>query len=337
MDYGPAPSPPLSGDPLGYPRGMLDDLHTLIETLQVRISEHGPALSQSEALTRYALIDPLLRGLGWDTGDPTQVIPEFRSTSGSADYALLNDKGQPIIIVEAKKLGTPVLNAVPQVIGYCIHEGYEYFAVTDGAIWELYETNRPGPLPGKQVIALDLRGPLAQTCLDALALWRPAVSTGIVQSGAESPLTATAAPVHHATTPAIQGPTDSSLRADGWYRLSDVSPQPGTHPCAIRFPTGEEVEALYWGSFNEALVRWLSRHGHLTNEKLPILNANGKTVLTLKADPPMRPSGQKVKTLRSFDQFLLNSTFPGSANITHVRLIIETAGQDPADFAIRME
>ena len=54
------------------------------------MEEHGSELRQSEALTfRYALIDPLLRELGWDTTDPALVIPEYQSGNGRADYALI--------------------------------------------------------------------------------------------------------------------------------------------------------------------------------------------------------------------------------------------------------
>ena len=50
----------------------LESLLELVETLRARIDEHGPALRQSEALTRAVLVDPLLRELGWDTEDPAQ-------------------------------------------------------------------------------------------------------------------------------------------------------------------------------------------------------------------------------------------------------------------------
>ena len=49
---------------------ILESLLELVETLKARIDTHGDQLRQSEALTRYALIDPLLRELGWDTEDP---------------------------------------------------------------------------------------------------------------------------------------------------------------------------------------------------------------------------------------------------------------------------
>ena len=48
----------------------LESLHSLVETLKERIQDHSDALSVNETLTRYALIDPLLRELGWDTADP---------------------------------------------------------------------------------------------------------------------------------------------------------------------------------------------------------------------------------------------------------------------------
>ena len=42
----------------------IDDLASVIETLQQRIRQHGPALRENEIRTRIALIDPLLRALG---------------------------------------------------------------------------------------------------------------------------------------------------------------------------------------------------------------------------------------------------------------------------------
>ena len=68
----------------------LESLLELVETLGDRIDRHGPALKQSEALTRYALIDPLLRELGWDTSDPWMVMPEYRVRIFRADYRYLH-------------------------------------------------------------------------------------------------------------------------------------------------------------------------------------------------------------------------------------------------------
>ena len=48
----------------------LESLLALVHKLRERIDTHGDKLKQSEALTRYALIDPLLRELGWDHRRP---------------------------------------------------------------------------------------------------------------------------------------------------------------------------------------------------------------------------------------------------------------------------
>ena len=89
---------------------ILESLLELVETLKARIDTHGDQLRQSEALTRYALIDPLLRELGWDTEDPKLVRPEYplrteyTQSTRFADYALLEGtQDKPAMMVEAKE------------------------------------------------------------------------------------------------------------------------------------------------------------------------------------------------------------------------------------------
>ena len=89
---------------------LLDDLYQTIEKLRERMETHQDKLKQSEALTRNALVDPLLRALGWDTEDPALAMPEYRLGSGFADYAVYSTlSGKPAIVIEAKKLGTPLV------------------------------------------------------------------------------------------------------------------------------------------------------------------------------------------------------------------------------------
>ena len=69
-----------------------------------------------EDLTRYGIIDPTIRALGWDTADPKECHPEYpRSENGDrVDYAFFTrldlakleeeDMPTPDIIVEAKAL-----------------------------------------------------------------------------------------------------------------------------------------------------------------------------------------------------------------------------------------
>ena len=86
---------------------LLDSLLKLVETLRERIDEHGDALRQSEAMTRYALIDPMLRELGWNTDDPAQVVPEYRVGQQSNRRTMsFRAKGMPPpLIVGVQEVG----------------------------------------------------------------------------------------------------------------------------------------------------------------------------------------------------------------------------------------
>ncbi len=67
--------------------------------------------SLGEYQTRYALVDPILRALGWDTSDPKVCYPEWRLKNQRVDYALfprataediVDGLAVPAIIVEVK-------------------------------------------------------------------------------------------------------------------------------------------------------------------------------------------------------------------------------------------
>lgn len=68
----------------------LDDLARLFAGLRSRATEYGTELRRNEALTRAALIDPVLVQLGWDVHDPGQMIPEYHAGRGRVDYALFD-------------------------------------------------------------------------------------------------------------------------------------------------------------------------------------------------------------------------------------------------------
>lgn len=169
---------------------LLESLLTLVEELRGRIETHGNSLRQSEALTRYALIDPLLRELGWDTEDPDMVVPEYRSAAGSADYALFSGNNQPpAVIVEAKKLGERLGDGVAlQSVNYCNLVGTPYFALTDGRIWKIYATFEQAPLADRLIAEFTIGGMnAADVSIKALALWRHNVASGSI-SPAQTPI-----------------------------------------------------------------------------------------------------------------------------------------------------
>ena len=318
---------------------LLEQLLSVVETLRGRIAAHSPALRQSDALTRYALIGPLLRGQSWDTADPSQVLVEYHSGGGSADYALLDADGKPRIIVEAKKLGAPLQAAVQQVIKYCIIDGFPYFAVTDGRHWELYDTHHPGPLSDKLVMGLDVAGSAAATCLDALALWRPAAATGDIKPAAAPVIhpTPTVESLPHTSLPHTSLPhtdvTSDEANPHDWHALLEYSPPPGSKPQAIRLRSRDVRTAGSWAALTVAAVRWLHEAGHLNESHLPIQRSK-KTYIV--ASTPRHATGTTFRAARQVGPHFVNVNYSARDHVRNIGWIVKRTGQDPAEFAVRL-
>ena len=305
----------------------LESLLELVETLRARIDSHGSALRQSEALTRYALIDPLLRELGWDTSNPDMVVPEYRSGSGSADYALISN-GSPAIMVEAKKLSTPLRDQVlAQGINYCLMEGTSYFSVTDGQHWEIYETHKPVPIDEKRIVSWDIKeASPAEICLKTLSLWRPSVQSGYVATG-QTPVVGLVS-----EQPAILTPhqTITPLDEHEWQPLTEITPTKGQKPVELLLPDDSRSPINRWVGIPEAAVSWLSQNGIIGASHCPI--QRGKRYLL--STSPLQPNGSRMIHKRIGPLFM-GSNYSAPDQIKNACIIIEHVGQDPAQFKVR--
>ncbi len=331
---------------------LLGSLYDLVKTLTRRIDEHGAALRQSEALTRSVLVDPLLRELGWDTEDPTMVVPEYRSPAGSADYALLND-GEPVVIVEAKKLDFPLQDAVRQSINYCIGDGINYFAVTDGRQWEIYETHRPVPLDEKRITQIDIKDSSAETCLKALALWRLSVQEERVSVG-HTPIVDVITPeVQPTSTPVdpsiptpvvtptpVHTPTPTPnpepvLDTEGLMPITEIKYEKGSKPpVEIVFPGQDRADIGNWADLGEEVIRWLFSKGHLDPSHCPI-QGSSKSYYMLNTTPT-HPTERKFRQHRYIEGMYYNSSYlTYYAHVRNALYLFKHVGLDPAEFKVR--
>ena len=128
---------------------------------QLSGSDLRDRINKSEPQTRYALIDPVLSALGWNIHDPNQVgieeecsIMDDKSTgSMKADYVLKSNKSKPVIIVEAKRLGTSLgteSNRL-QAGGYAWFKGTEMMVLTEGQCWEIYGKDEQGRITAELI------------------------------------------------------------------------------------------------------------------------------------------------------------------------------------------
>ena len=339
---------------------ILENLLTLVETLRKRVDDHGDALRQSEALTRYVLIDPLLRELGWNTEDPNMVRPEFRLQNASghrtADYALLNN-GKPVMMLEAKKLDTNLQDdAVEQGIIYCLQEGTGYFSVTDGRRWEIYATHIKVPIDDKRLISFDLKtNSTPKVCLKALALWRPSVISGHVQVGQtpivglgdEQTSTTESQPIQGTT---VQAPGDENEGVSlstmgsgqsvptqdeqGWQPLSELNLQSGgPKPTEISFPNNTTVSIETWKDMMDKAVHWLIENKKLNENDCPIRPKGYSRCLVNTS--PKHLDGKNFTSPKQIGTFYIETNYGGRYIIPPVKAIIQYVGQDPAQFKVR--
>ena len=266
---------------------LLDGLVGVVNTLKVRIDEYDSALRQSEALTRYALIDPLLRELGWDTANPALVRPEYTvGNSKRADYALLGEDSQLKAFIEAKKLREPLEThgIVEQVFTYATVERVRYVGLTDGDRWILDDVS---DFSGGNIRKLDVcisTEPIHQSALKFLLLWRPNLASGRPVE-ASAPITGTqlvdvAPPAGGSPQlPAVEHiptPVDA-----GWICLSDFQSEGGIPaPSAIKFATGEETTSCrYWWQLLSEVAEWLIKTEKLTAGNCPVMVSGGRNYI----------------------------------------------------------
>ena len=111
-----------------------------------------------EDQTRYGVVGPIIRALGWDTGDPKECHPEYPRPyqEGRVDYALFgipdvesigNNSVPPDVVIESKALREPLDDDVPQLQRYVqasppMRNGVA--VLTNGNEWWIYDLTKRG-------------------------------------------------------------------------------------------------------------------------------------------------------------------------------------------------
>ena len=280
---------------------LLDDLVAVIETLKERIQIHGASLRENEYRTRLALIDPLLRVLGWDVSDPAMVTPEYDLSGQKADYALLSGGNKPAALVEAKRLGESLTSHRMQMVNYANMSGVSYAGLTDGSHWELYRVFDPAPIEDRLILNLSIANtPAYQCALKLLLLWRPnleseqpteantPVLTGTLEAIWSAPvptvddgISAPVKEVSESVFPKPKSVSSPTIREQGWRALSEIHPKAGdSPPLAIRFPDeGERSLKSAWVALVEETVAWLWSKKLLTSDNVPVPSSRKRYIV----------------------------------------------------------
>ena len=307
---------------------LLDELIEVIDTLKQRISNHGPTLRENETRTRMVLIDPLLQVLGWDTSDPSRVVPEYGAGGGKADYALLGHKGHPSAVIEAKRLGEPLQPHLKQMVSYAALVGIKYAGITDGDQWELYEVLRPGPLEERRMLNLRISTSSSYHCaLNLLLLWRPNLFSGQAQQVNE-PIVFPLPDVDP-----VLPPTDPMK----WVPLSEFDAHKATNcPKSIMFPDGSEHQTKYWYELTVRTVGWLWSKKILRMDNLSDFPSKSRHLFHTE---PFHPSGVRFKNAKRVDgtDLYVEANMSGADSLEKTKALLKHYGQDLANVKLESD
>ncbi|MFN3346922.1 MAG: hypothetical protein ACK42E_03820 [Candidatus Bipolaricaulaceae bacterium] len=291
----------------------LEDLLTTLGAVKARMEKFRLELQKSEALTRYALIDPVLRALGWNTEDPEQVRPEFPTETGSPDYALLHE-GKPWIMVEAKALGKKLDEARDKGFQYCWKNKIPYYVITDGNVWEVHDLHVMGGRDLLKVTVAD--DPLGEAARSLLALWRPAMPSVKVPPP----------PIVEAPRPIVAPrPADTFSLPELEQKIKGKAIPPNAPPPReVVLPDGTKRPIKYWKDLFLHVVEWSQSR---LKEKVPLIWPGTGRVL-IATDP----SGMRAP--KNVGPFWVETSASALYAVMRARFVLEQTGQDPASVGV---
>ena len=133
------------------------DVEKAIQRANDLMEDEEYYLYSNEMETRYTIIDPVLRALGWDLSDPGQVSFEVELTSyGRVDYVLFDEQGRSCLVLEAKALGNWRTSNERQMQMYVRGTRQGYAILTNGRMWKVWDLYQRGSFAKKFILEFDI-------------------------------------------------------------------------------------------------------------------------------------------------------------------------------------
>ena len=285
----------------------MQELIQTIVTIKQRIKDHEPDLSGNEAMTRYALIDPLLKALGWDVSNPAIVTPEEHGPGGKTDYKMGN-----VMVVEAKKLGERLDKHASQLIEYVRKRKVRLGVLTNGRLWRMYDTQYTSKVP---VVEFDVTDPEGVIIPEVAQLHRLSVTGSPYKNQLES----------------VQAEAPAK-NPDGWKTLSEVRYIQGmSRPARLR--CGDTVTSLNsWVEILVGVAKWLVAKKYLDKSDCPIPIGSKNYLLSTK---PVHPNGRSFVASKKVGSLYVYTNVSPQLAMRYADRLIEAANLEPADFGVQ--
>lgn len=241
------------------------------------------------------------------------VVPEYDPGAGGNYYALFSGGSKPDVIVEARRFGDQLKNAADRGMEYCMRNGIDYFAVTNGRAWRVYGARGQVPTPKKLIESFDIGSMSpADVCVRMMVLWRRQLgrSARAKPDGAASGRRQAPAKRH------------ASI-ADVKYKKGDSA------PAKVVFPDGSAAALRSWTDLLVRTAAWLVENDHITRDNCPV--ESGRSQFIVSATPRHRNGRPFMKKLKVRGLYLERHVDPKSVLSRSVRLV-KRAGLDPRSF-----
>ena len=274
----------------------LSNLREVLSQVNESATAYQALLTSSEAATRAALVDPVLRALGWDVANPNMVEVEKTVNSKRADYALRNSSSVIVAVVEAKKLNEDLNqpNYVQKLLAYAQTFGVSSVFTTNGTIWQ--HCTSSGSTHFKALATLDLKdGDISSIAaylvqeLDAAKFWQEQPDVDVLAQEVDqlrSDFSTLQKQVADLTKGKAPLPPPSPLLDDEWVALTDINNATRTRPSALRLPDESQPKVKYWKDVLVETCKFVLAHEK--NIPVPLVDRSGLTVNLIDTDPPAK-------------------------------------------------
>ncbi|MDU0370851.1 hypothetical protein ACFPAF_10635 [Hymenobacter endophyticus] len=257
-----------------------------MQAVRANAETNAPLLRKNEAATRAALIDPVLRALGWDTANVQMVEPE-KTIGGDlrVDYLLRDTTGKPHLVIEAKCLDASLdkHGYVSKVLGYALGFKVQTVFITDGLSWHCYSSLHKG---NTEAITFSLTDNLLPAALH-LVQWLDAAQSGYgITLPAPLAIETSTAPV---LTKAIKHPKPQkeAVGLTEFIELTHINTlqlQPGQKPKQLQLPDGSIAPVKTWKDILEKSCEFVLQHNQ--GISLPYPDKAGKKRFLLAYSKP---------------------------------------------------
>ena len=280
---------------------MLEDLVDLIGVLKSKAAKYEAILEKNETMTRYVLIDPLLRELGWDLTNPDVVMLEDRNVSSrnKMDYKMGN-----VMIVEAKNLGK--MPDKDKVRKYLNGADVQYGVVTNGVQWNVY-------LKGKESAeySFNLKDDTKSIISNAINLHRIIADEEIQTK--------------------MPPPTPPSFLPGDKIPITEITQTMPKPPTKMYFPDSTTRDIKSWIDMLTFTVEWLAKNKHLTLLHCPIQHTPRITIINTM---PVHKNGAPFIHKKQVGQFYINSTVNQTYTVRFTIKLINALELDSSKFKL---